>query len=279
MQGYLAFEEGNLEEAGTLLEQALELDPAASYIHYILALIETQKGELEAAVAEAEKALDGDPGLIEAHRLLGEIFLSAKKPDKAIFHFKKVIEADPADEETFLKLGVAYVQSGELSQATRTFKDLLERNPNSLAAMLALGRLYRQAGLLSKAENHYREILERKADFFPGFSGTGAKFSRGSSSRARPLELYRQALGVAPEKLAMRFRIARLLIHENRLDEALQEYQTILSYEPGNAEALEKNGSAAVGKAQLAGSGGFLQEGSRKSPRPRSGSLLPWTGP
>ena len=56
------------------------------------------------------------------------------------------------------------------------------------------------------------------------------------------LELYRQGLELAPDKVNIRFRIARLLIQENRLDEALAEYQAILVNDPGNAEALQKSG-------------------------------------
>ena len=241
LQGSLEYEEGNFDEAAELLTQALELDPGAAYIHYVLALIQTQKGELDQAVAEAKSALEGDPGLIDAHKLLGEIFLAAKKPDKAIVHLKKVVEAEPEEEEGYLKVGVAYVQAGELSQATKTFKDLLAKNPNSLAAMLALGRLYRQAGLLSLAENHYREILQRQADFSPAFLELGEVYEKMEQPKDA-LELYRQGLELSPDKVSIRFRIARLLINENRLDEALAEYLAILGDNPGNVEALQKSG-------------------------------------
>ena len=241
LQGSLEYEEGNFDEAAELLTQALELDPEAAYIHYFMALIQTQKGELDQAVAEAKSALEGDPGLIDAHKLLGEIFLAAKKPDKAIVHLKKVLEAEPEEEEGYLKLGVAYVQTGELSQATKAFKDLLAKNPNSLAAMLALGRLYRQAGLFTLAENHYREILQRQANFFPAFLELGEVYEKLDQPKDA-LELYRQGLELSPEKVSIRFRIARLLINENRLDEALAEYQAVLVDNPGNAEALQKSG-------------------------------------
>ena len=109
--GTLASEQGRLDEAETLLTQALDAtvrwfgpkDRLAANAHYNLAFVYRKRGELSRALAKLEEAariweeVDGSnhPNVVHPHRMLA---LWHDDPDKALAHAKLALEVAEATE-------------------------------------------------------------------------------------------------------------------------------------------------------------------------------------
>jgi len=144
-QGYLAYEEGDLERAERLFKEAAEAAPEWA----------------------------------EPHRWLGRIYLEGGRPAEAEAEWRRVVELEGETEENqhFLKLareasrygllaaqaffrGVAALEADRLEEAISQFERAVEAAPGYQKAWKWLGRARYQAGDFAGAAQAYQRALE-----------------------------------------------------------------------------------------------------------------------
>jgi tetratricopeptide (TPR) repeat protein len=233
--------DGDFEGAAEALSRALESDPHSAFLRVALAKIYLHLNEEKKAVRTAEDALIQDPSFWEAQLLLGSIYFDRGENDEAAAHFRQALELNPELESAYLHLGIALARAGEMDQAVDAIKSLLQRNPDSLVAELALARLYREIDLTVLAEESYRRILSSRPDFEPAYIELGEMYqTKGMEEKA--LQLYRQALVDNPGNARIGHQMVRILIGQDRLEEALRELEAILGHNPQDMDARRKIG-------------------------------------
>ncbi len=117
--GFVAIEQGRLEDAETVLSRALELAPNDIAILYDFARVAFKRRDYEGAVVRLKRALEKQPGLTEAHYQLFLAYTRLKQTDNAqkeLAEFKR-LEAlrKQADQERMLddKLRTQRMLGGE----------------------------------------------------------------------------------------------------------------------------------------------------------------------
>jgi Tfp pilus assembly protein PilF len=102
---------GRLQQAGSLLEQALRIDPQSSKAHFYLGSVLLALGNLANAKTEIETALQLHPSYLDAQVALAELSARQNRPDEAISHLEKIIQLNPTYAHGY----------GALAQVYRTF--------------------------------------------------------------------------------------------------------------------------------------------------------------
>ena len=165
--GVVLFQKGQVDEAVSQYQKALEINPNYVAAHYNLGNALFQKGQLDEALAQYQKAVEINPNDAEAHVNLGNALFQNEQLDEALAQFQKAIEINPNDAETHYNLGNALFQKGQLDEAVAQFQKALEIDPNSFATHYNLGGALFQKGQLDDAITQFQEVLRLKPDFSP----------------------------------------------------------------------------------------------------------------
>lgn len=206
---YLSFlavayqQDGRLEDAFELFEQAVELDPEIPTvllglgIHYMLradnikarhflqkahelspsdvtvrtnlATTLARLDDYETALKHAEKAVQIDPSNLNAHYTLGRLLAEVGRIEEAIWHFEKTIRK----HRTY---GAAYDQIARMKRFSAADRDFIDRTEKVLRTGMAarerycihyaLGKMLDDCTEYDRAFEHYRQAnLLQKRDF------------------------------------------------------------------------------------------------------------------
>ena len=98
-QGIAAFREGRVEDAITLLREAVSGDPRDHRAYAVLGAAYCQRGEYEDAIAAFESARGIRPDAAHIHFNLGLALQRAGRPQDAIAAFQAAVEVDPSYEK------------------------------------------------------------------------------------------------------------------------------------------------------------------------------------
>ncbi len=179
-----------------------------------------QLGQREEAREAWRKLLAEDPEDYEANRALGELAFEDGDLEGAIGYWEKALGSASPDEkpELWVLLGRAYTALGEEGKAEEALRRALDTK-EAAWAHLGLGRLAERRGDTPAAREHYRKGWEQAV-------GWDAKEQLGLA-----------LLALSPQETAVRFELARIYEQRKRFDDAVDQYQEILRYEPDSFRA------------------------------------------
>jgi TolB-like protein/class 3 adenylate cyclase/Tfp pilus assembly protein PilF len=154
---------GRSDEALALWNQALEVDPSLALYdvigdHYWLAL-----GELDQAVVWYAKAMDLDPGDPALPAGLGWLLLDLGAPEDAEVWIERSFERDP--ESAGPNIGMAYLKLHQNAEDAVDFaRGSLENFPNNLPAQWVLRNQALTSGRYAEARALYEEVSPQLLD-------------------------------------------------------------------------------------------------------------------
>lgn len=211
--GQISLSQRNYTRAVSYFEKALTLLPAATRIHYSLAMAYRGLGDLEEAAVHLSKqgsvgvrvndpVFDGLQELIRSeriHLIRGKQALESQRYEEAREEFRKAIEINPKSITAHVNLGAALVETGNLAAAVEEYEEALRLDTININAHFNL------AILLSKAGKHEAAIAHLHS-----------------------------VLSLDSKDLVSRLFLARELVKSDHLDEALVEFSRVLQAEPDN---------------------------------------------
>jgi tetratricopeptide (TPR) repeat protein len=132
-----AKDQGKDEQAPTLLQGALRLDPDFAMAHmrlgqYYAAVV----GKNERALAELERAYQLRQGVTdrERRRIEAEFYDLQERYDEKAQSLSVLVSLDPDDEEAHVEMAGAYYELGQLDKAILELREVLRLNPFSAPA-------------------------------------------------------------------------------------------------------------------------------------------------
>lgn len=129
------------DEAESLYQRAVELDPYLAIALTNLGNVRFRRGDIDGAVVYYEKALGIDDKQPEAHYNLGYVLLERGSPKQAADAFERALSRDPRFADAHFNLAMAYEQSGERNKARIHWKRYLELEPTGSWADIARSHL------------------------------------------------------------------------------------------------------------------------------------------
>jgi tetratricopeptide (TPR) repeat protein len=91
-------------------------------------------GELSQAVTIEEAALELEPGAVDVIMILADMYLQADRPQKGLEWSQNAVAAAPADPEAWLRLAKAHWLSGQWEEARQALAEVLRLDPENQAA-------------------------------------------------------------------------------------------------------------------------------------------------
>jgi tetratricopeptide (TPR) repeat protein len=189
----------NYPEALNQVNAALKIksDYTDAYLSQGYILLATNKAD--EAFKSFQQALKYDPNNAIAYTNIADIYRSRGQDEVAIQNYVKAIQFNPNDPQTHYQLGLLYAKK-DPDQAIGQLQIAVQQRQEWPEAWYSLGKLYEQKARETDAEAALNNALKYKDKF---------------SQPAQETDTH--------------YELGMVLLSENRLDEALQQYQTAIT--------------------------------------------------
>lgn len=154
-QGIDAHMAGRLEDAATIYQAVLEVDPIHPTALHYHGIYLHQVGRHDEAIEQLmlSSALASDNAAW--HNDLGNVLFALGRGSEAAHAYGEALALTPSDVTLWNNLGAAYLQGQELTPARAAFERALEIDGDYVPALLQLGALHEAAGDKMQA-SHYQ---------------------------------------------------------------------------------------------------------------------------
>jgi tetratricopeptide (TPR) repeat protein len=250
--------------AAPYFTRAALLDPAEPRWPYYLGHLARMQGDVVLAAQHFERALALRPRDVATLVWLGRVLLDQGRAGEAATFFSRALEQQSDLGAAQEGLGRAALENGRFADAVEHLEAALRGDPAASALHYPLALAYRGLGRTAEAESHMRVRGEVRPGFpdplmaeVAGllesavvFEGQGDRaLMRGDARTA--VDAFKRAAVLAPERLAIKQKLATALAVAGDLSAALELYREILEANPNFAEAHYSLGAIYLGSGQL----------------------------
>jgi Flp pilus assembly protein TadD len=159
------YNEGNYEDALTMLREGLGLYPNAVELHVGVGYARLARDEFVWARKAFEEALVLDPEHEDALAGLGETLLRFGQTAQALKTFRRILELGYADDiELMLQVGRALFREGLISEAKEYFEVAVQQTPENAEAIAMVGYAQHRLGDDDGAEETLKKALQLDPD-------------------------------------------------------------------------------------------------------------------
>lgn len=129
--GVLAYQCGQVEQAQTLMERALDCEPQNPVVLRNLCELLRQQKRLSRAIEYGEQAVSLAPNDEITRLNLAQALVDDKKLDRAIAEYHRVLELNPQHVQTWMNLAVLLLKQGRKADAQAALEALLLIDPGN----------------------------------------------------------------------------------------------------------------------------------------------------
>ena len=230
------YQQGNLQAAGQLAEQALQNSPGDASLIEITAVIAMQSGNPALAIERLNKQLEQQPGNALAHSNLCMALHAVQRDEDAFQHGQQAILLDPELADAWNNLGNVYKSGNNLDKALEHYEKALDLDSSDPRVHVNAGSVSQLLGDLETAESRYRTALEIYPGFASAYSNLGAVLQRQQHYEAAE-EAYRQALKLEPGNPETLVNYGSFLLERNVIDKAREQLDQAIRIDPDNVGA------------------------------------------
>ena len=258
--GHLYQEKGNLSEAATWFEKALELKPTdfPTLIWLTSAYIDMGQPETAAPLLERARSLRPDTSVVRFQ--LGRAAVATRDYSVAIEHLETALALSPGATIIHYPLGMAYRGAGDLDAAERHLNLSGGRASGSFVAGVMMGlsdplmaevttalrspQLYRDLALQADANRDYREaarLFREAVTLTPSDPvmqlSLGMALDRAGDA-AGAVEALQDAIGLDPELAQAHYTLGTLLERGGRDRDAIDRFRDAVSHGADSVETV-----------------------------------------
>lgn len=228
-QALLLINKGENKEAVEYLLQKVNEFPKTAELRYLLAMALDKNGQTDMAIEEAKAVVTMKPKYKDNRRLLMNLYIKKENFKSAMEECQFLLKESKKDIGLKLNLCEIYLGLENYKDASTELAKLEVEKPNDNLVLTLLGDAYAKQRVNSLA-----------------------------------IQYYNKALGVNPNAVNTKLKLAKLYFRETQYNEALKEYLDVVRMDTTNAEALLRIGIIynAAGKSDVNQYGraiGFLQ--------------------
>lgn len=167
---------------------------------------------------------------------LGSVLVREGKPQEGLTLFRRCLEVSRGGTSSaHFNIGVIHYAAKRLEEARAAFERALEDDPSNPRPARALAELMRREGNVDQAV----ELLEKTISLQPDAKALLAlgemRYQQGQAQRA--FEDMRRALELDPQLVAAHYKVSKICLKLDRIDEALHHLRTFVQAQPSSAQA------------------------------------------
>lgn len=189
----LYYEQLEYNKALSDIRRAIELDSANADYYLLMADVYTGLDIYSNSFASLDKAIAIDPTNEKAHLKKAELDVAFRNFDDAIRNIDRVMEINDLNTDAIYLRGVVFLETGDTALAVRNFQRAVEINPDFAEPNMELGMLF----------------AAKKNDL--------------------AIDYYSNVLNIDPSNIQAKYAIAMFYQETGRYEEAIKEYEAILS--------------------------------------------------
>ena len=213
------YQQGRYGEARAAFEQAIRLEPDSLRVYGNLAVVLfAGMGRDEEAAKLLEHIIARVPERVSINFLLGKVYLSMDRLPQAIKSLKATVELSPRSWEAHNWLGLAYLRADSLEAAVIALRQAARGAPWRPGPHQQLARVYEKLGREQEASRE-RRIFSR---LYP---------------LQQQVDHYRELIELDQRDAEAHSRLGAAYMAQERLLEAIQEWQRALSLDPQHEQA------------------------------------------
>ncbi len=165
---------GNWAEATRWFEQALVLQPAEPYVLNNLGNALLQNGRTAEAIPRFEAALRVKPDFAEPRFNLANALAQTGRPAEALTHYEVYVRKNPDDSEARSNYAATLQMTRRFDEAVTQLEYAVKLSPSDSELQNNLGAALAQAGRPAEALKHFAEAVRLR----PGFTEARANAAR-----------------------------------------------------------------------------------------------------
>lgn len=263
VQGIMAYQARNYEDALKYMEKSITLDPKPSF-YSNLGNVYADLRQFAKAKATYQNALRLDPSLTAVYGNIGNMYRAQNNPEQAIFQYLKGLRIDPKNVEIHLHMASLFFDLKRYPQAIESYHKALEIAPNRLEALNNLGSIYHQQGNAEQAITYYEKAIGIAPDFVAGLFNL-ANLKREQRDLEGAKTLYEQVRTHHPDLVEASLQLAQILDFEGNPEAAEALYKEVLEKQP-REEIYLLLGDRAAQKNNLTEAMGYFQKAHEVNP-------------
>ncbi len=222
------------------LSRQIDKHPKKSELYYQRAQYYYARGFIKEGFQDAASAVKLDEKNPDYRVLISDLYFAKRETDLAEESLLKAIELDPKHNEARLKLAELYYHLGMLEECNKTLDETLNLQPFNPTAHLIRAFCLKE----QQDTTEMLRILQLVIDQNPNEKKAFLELGYFYQERLDPLAIqyYQNGLRVDPKDKELNFNLARLYQDLGELDAAIQQYNTILTFDPKNTNVFNNLG-------------------------------------
>jgi tetratricopeptide (TPR) repeat protein len=183
-----------------------------------------------------EHALKVTKGNYKAHFCMTDELQEQGYVDEAIWHNQEALRIKPDYVNALNGLGVALSKKGKIDEAVYYYHRALEIDPNEAAAHYNLGRALAAGGQFAEAVRHYTKAAQTidTPEIHSDLSYALLKLGRFDEA----ISEYEKVLSAQPRNAVAHNDLGIALLQKGKVDEAINHFNRALQIDPGYAPAM-----------------------------------------
>jgi tetratricopeptide (TPR) repeat protein len=245
LMGAIRFAQGAWQDAELLLIAVLGLAPGNQRALNDLACLRLEQGRLEEALSLCDQALACDAGFGDAALNRGIALLRLERAQAAAESFGRAVALLPDQPRPLDLYGNVLVKLGRDAAAEAAFRAAIAAGPRYAKAHANLGALLQAQGRAEEAQLALRAALALEPGNSPAWNNLATSLLAGGDADGA-LEALGQALNLAPDDAMLNFNMGNALAKADRQAEAVGYFQQALAADPGLRECAYNLSGALV---------------------------------
>jgi tetratricopeptide (TPR) repeat protein len=241
------------EEAITLYDKALEIDPNDVVALNNKGLALKNLSKYEEAITLYDKALEIDTKEVNVLTNKGVALDDLGRYEEAITWYDKALAVNPMDVDTLFNKGVAFTKLGRYGEAITLYDKALKVDPKFANALFNKGVAFYQLGKIEEAISWFDKALEIEPKAVDALYNKGLALTE-VDRYEEAITLYDKALTIDPSYARALTSKGTALYNLGKHEEAITCYDKALTIDPKAVDALINRGAAldTLGKKQEA---------------------------
>jgi tetratricopeptide (TPR) repeat protein len=256
--GLLAAIYGNSDPAKALatVESGISSNPSNITLQLLRIQFLTQLGNTGEVVSAYQKLIANQPDALIYPMQLAAYLSGQGRNDDAEVVMREMLKRNPQSDQAKLIMIDFLTRIDKPEDALTTLQGFVDNDPDNYLLRSALAKLHIALGDPDKAEAVYLNIIDKSPRAAQGIDARNRliELLLARGERARADQLLAENLDIEPENGDALLIRARLLLQENKAEDAIADLRSVLRGAPNSTQALELLGLAQerTGAANLA---------------------------